>query len=113
MSAREHLNNVQFEHEKGPLEHSVYAFHPSFGNGEIPIGSMHWYHSPGSKFGHERKPGEISTVEVMPDYRRQGVASAMYEHAKGNYSPVPLHTSTDMTPQGKKWAKSVGGDYVG
>lgn len=118
MAAKDHLSPHQFRYEysKGELEHTIKAYHPSFGGGEIPVGSFSWYHSPGYKFGKSMKPGEISNVEVQGvtkhnsvNYRGHGVATHMYNLAQ-SYDPKPLHTSeSNQTEAGKGWAKKVGG----
>jgi hypothetical protein len=113
------LNEQQFgdftmKHEVGSLEHSIYAFHPSFGGGDIPAGSMHWYHSPGKKFGRDMAPGDISHVEVQgktkysEGFRGQGLASAMYGMAN-NFEPKPRHVPEQQTTAGQGWAAHVGG----
>jgi hypothetical protein len=112
------LNEQQFKdftlkHKEGVLEHSIYAYHPSFG--DIPVGSMHWYHSPGKKFGREMQPGEISHVEVQgptkynEGFRNQGLASAMYSLAN-NFEPKPRHVPDQQTAAGTGWAAAVGGE---
>lgn len=118
MSARDHLNPDQFrfEHSKGSLEHSIHAYHPAFGGGEVPIGSIHWYHKPGQRYGKTMHPGEISNIEVQgetkynPSYRRQGIGTRLYTEAQ-KYDPKPLHSSI-QSGNGKDWAKKVGGPSV-
>jgi GNAT superfamily N-acetyltransferase len=66
-------------------------------------GFLDWYHT----------GGEIHDVGVQDEHQRQGVATAMYNHAKELHTsnkdiPVPVHSAT-RTPEGDSWAKSVGG----
>jgi len=49
---------------------------------------------------------ELQRVEVRPEYHRRGVASKLYEFAKG--VEPSLHFSRHMTPAGQRWAASLG-----
>jgi GNAT superfamily N-acetyltransferase len=120
MTARDHLSPHQFKfiHEKGELEHSVKAYHPAVFGGELPVGSIHWYHTYGSRYGKTMKPGEISNIEVQgetrhsPSYRGQGIGTRLYNEAQ-KYDPKPLHsTPSAQSDSGKKWVKKVGGPSV-
>lgn len=68
--------------------------------GDQPVGYMAW--NPGY--------GEIEDIEVHPEHRRQGVATAMYKHAQdwadktGEQSP---EHSTLRTPAGFLWSNYV------
>lgn len=113
MTARRHLNEQQFSQiryedslNRGDI-HSIYAFHPSFGNGELPIGSFHWFHQAGQKWGKPTVKGQIDAVEVQPEFQKNGVARAMYERATG-IGPQPLH-APDRTKEGKAWSRKIGG----
>jgi len=56
--------------------------------------------------------GKVQSIQVEPEHRRKGVATAMWEHAQGlaeqGKVPKPKHSS-DRSDQGDAWAKSVGG----
>lgn len=64
----------------------------------------------GLKAGHIRwsaATGEITSLSVDPGLRRQGIATAMYNHAKSNYYPPPAHSSA-RSPEGSAFARSTG-----
>lgn len=73
--------------------HFVQAVSPS---GEI-MGTLNWYGT----------TGMVASIDVEPQYRRQGISTAMWEHAQ-QFSPKPKH-SADRTDDGDAWARSVGG----
>lgn len=54
--------------------------------------------------------GAITNIEVHPDFRRQGVATAMWNYANKVMpqfgGPSPQHSEM-RTPEGEAWAKSV------
>lgn len=80
--------------------HSVIA-RDSEGN---VAGELHWRRN--SRTG---TPGQIDWVGVAPEHRRQGLATAMLEHARGlDLKPSPKH-SPERTDDGDAWARSVGG----
>lgn len=54
-----------------------------------------------------RPTGEIYEVSVHPDYRRRGVATALFDWTKANVDPE-LHHSIDMTDDGAAWARTMG-----
>jgi GNAT superfamily N-acetyltransferase len=49
----------------------------------------------------------IMTIEVDPEYRRQGIATAMFNWAKQNANPKLRH-SVELTDEGHAWGKSMG-----
>ena len=64
-------------------------------------GTMTWNHR------------EVQSVDVVPDFRRQGVATAMWQEGhrmagEVKSIPTPKHSS-QRTNAGDAWAKSVGG----
>jgi GNAT superfamily N-acetyltransferase len=102
MAAADHLQDWQFKYEaldtgaSKPL-HTVNAYTPE---GSF-AGTMHW------NSRHVRK------IDVRPQYQRQGVATAMWEHGHSvaeeeSRVPRPKH-SKDRSDAGDAWAKSVGG----
>ena len=59
--------------------------------------------------GHD---GEVLALETHPKYRRQGLATKLWNYAKLRSDigiPTPKH-STARTRQGEAWAKKVGGE---
>lgn len=65
--------------------------------GEINVGGIKW-----------RSDHEIDGLWVEPDYRRQGIATALYEKAQG-HTEGKLKHSPYRTREGDAWARSVGG----
>ena len=56
--------------------------------------------------------GKVSAVETHPKYRKQGLATKLWQVAQENAksgAPEPKHSST-RTAAGEKWAKKVGGE---
>lgn len=45
-------------------------------------------------------------IEVKPEHRRKGIATALWLHAK-KFGANPIH-AIDKTPDGAAWAKAVG-----
>lgn len=64
-----------------------------------PLGHLHW-----------APDGEIDSVQVHPDFQRQGVASAMLDHARSDpatyESSYPIRHSTNFTSAGRGWAQA-------
>lgn len=63
---------------------------------------------------HQHRDGEVSSIEVHPKHRRQGLATKMWnivsEISKKDKSiPTPKH-SESRTASGDKFAKAIGGD---
>jgi len=82
--------------------HEVIALHPETGE---KMGHLTW----DSDF--------VEHVYTMPSFRRQGVATKMWNYAQGiaqqGKAPVPKH-SPIKSESGQKWAESVGGpEHVG
>jgi ribosomal protein S18 acetylase RimI-like enzyme len=99
MAASDHLG-MQFEHseEMHPPRHELHAYSDS---GEH-MGYLSW-----RKKGAVN-PGKVLMVETEPEFRRQGVATALWNeaHSRG-IKPAPVH-STEQTKSGAAWAKKVG-----
>lgn len=102
MSASDHLSELQFHYDAGHVtgEHRILAQHPKHGM----IGEMTW----------DPDTGVIDEIQVShdPDFRRQGVATAMWNHAHANVNPKkvkPPRHNASRTKEGDEWAKSVGG----
>lgn len=101
MSAQRHLNPDQFkfEHEPGQYVGSVYATHPDYGGGDVPVGSIHWHND----------TGMISNVLVQEGHQRQGLGTRLYHEALG-VRPDLVHSPENMRLKaGKKWVNKVGG----
>lgn len=56
------------------------------------------------EMSYDNKTREIGNIEVKPNFRRHGIATALWN------SSQPLSHSTIRTSQGTKWAKAVGGE---
>lgn len=52
--------------------------------------------------------GEIADVSVDEPYRRRGIATGMFNHAKSLRGVARIKHSPAKTPEGILWAKSVG-----
>lgn len=60
-------------------------------------------HHNGERIGYLEGAGEVNDVWVHPDYRRKGIASAMYRKA----TQLGMTHSTMRTDEGEAWAKST------
>jgi len=104
MAARDNINGVQFRFEKGnarsPIgkeqRHRVVAE-----EGSDYVGELEW-------FPHGQT---ISNIFVEANYRRQGIATGMWnyahEMAKTTRGVQPPKHSMDRTDEGDAWARSV------
>ena len=105
MSARRHLNPDQFRlvHDADdPGLHSIEAFHPDFGGGNVSVGSMLI----------DKSNSRITNINVDQSHRRQGIGRKMYSQAQ-QLGLNPLHSPAEhKTALGKKWSAGVGGDAV-
>ena len=107
MAAHESLSNYQFRFEKGnpksPIgketRHTVVA---ETNDGDY-VGNLEWY---------SRGNNHISDLFVEENYRREGVATEMFnyahEMAKTTRGVQPPKHSPDRTDEGDSWAKSTG-----
>ena len=105
MAASDNLHGIQFRFEKGnprsPIgketRHRVVAEDA----GDY-VGELEW---------HSRGNRSISNLFVEGNYRRQGVATGMWQHAhevaKTTRGVQPPRHSADRTDAGDAWAKSV------
>jgi hypothetical protein len=112
MSSRRHLNPDQFgkltfEHSETPREHSIDAYHPDFGGGSVPVGSMNWAKHTDAQFGRTVPAGHIFNIQVESSFQKNGIATEMFRRA-GQHNPPPVH-SPFQTKAGKKFAKKTGG----
>ena len=98
-----------------PDQDSVDAAYGSGGEIQAPVVTAH---HPDSKYQptgflqwdtaeHPERPNTISWIDVDPDFRRQGIGAAMYEHAK-RFNPDLQH-SEQRSIEGDDWAHAVGG----
>lgn len=104
MSARDHLNALQFEHMETPERHEVNAYHEG-----LHVGTLIWNKQPSTTRNGTagQPPGAIAMVITDPEHRRKGIGTAML-HEGRNYSPPPQH-SQERTKAGDAWAASVSG----
>jgi len=82
-------------------------------------GSLVHEHFPGAVLqwsgggpGSGYKKGEIAMVETAPSHSHQGVASALYGMGRSMARLKPQHSS-ERTPEGDAWARSVSKRYGG
>ena len=105
MSAKRHLNPDQFRLVHDPDDtnlHSIEAFHPDFGGGNVPVGSMLI----------DKGNSRITNINVDERHRRQGIGTKMYNEAVSR-GLNPMHSPEEhKTALGKKWSAGVGGDMV-
>ena len=99
-------NQFKFVYEYDPLEsaHTLQAVHQPT---QQTAGFMSW--------GDGEEEGPLESIDVPTNFRRKGVATAMWNHAKSlaktdKSISYPIH-STFRTREGDEWAKSTG-DFV-
>lgn len=103
------LNNVQFQYHvnNDKKKHELTAFFA--GRPDMELGRMDWHteagHNPHNP-EHKWDAGEVSWLRTEKEFRRKGVATAMFNHAK-ELDPSVKH-STTRTNSGDKFAKSTG-----
>jgi GNAT superfamily N-acetyltransferase len=101
MTARDHLNGMQFKHTEDEYLHHLQA-------GEHgALGVMHWHKAHGPRFIAERRfaPGEVSGILVPKQPQRQGIGSALVAEPQ-KYDPPAVH-SLSKSPEGRSWAERV------
>lgn len=68
----------------------------------VGVADLTWFDADG--------PGAVKNavqmVEVHPDYRRRGIASRLWAHARA-INPDLIHSPTDQLPEGARWAAAV------
>lgn len=95
-------DQFRFSDDADDSTYHIDAFHPDAYGGNVPFAGMTW----------NRSSGEIHNIYVDNPWRRQGVATKMYNEAH-DFPTKPLHAPTkSRTALGKKWSASVGGDSV-
>lgn len=95
------LNKDQFRLTVKPGEEDVAPHRVLAHHGDEPVGFIAW--NPGH--------GEIEDIETHPDYRRQGIATAMYRTAQDwsrQNGQIGLVHSSTRTHAGNEWAVAVG-----
>lgn len=96
------LSDVQFRYWRTPkgasggpiVEENAHIVEASQGGN--PVGKLIW----------SAKTKEIRNIEVNDAYRRQGVATRMWDYANSLDVPKPKH-SAERTDAGDAWARSV------
>lgn len=66
-----------------------------------PVGRIIW-----NGADHD-EPYSVNTIDVHPDYQRQGIGTALFNHVKQNYEPQLQH-STNLTGEGAAFRNSFG-----
>ena len=114
MSAHDAMNRQQFKLSHTPDEgltgrHVIRAYDKSasaepltWADARGAAGYLSWHDAQG------KEPDTIQHIEVAPGYQRQGIATAMFGHAK-TITPG-LHHATDpddWTDEGHAWADAV------
>lgn len=104
---------TKFNHIEMKNAHQIEAVHPS----GKKMGWLTWWKKAGDHQRNEDSPsdngrhqaGEVDSIDVLPQYQRRGVATAMwnYAHSQSNINPKPIH-STELTDEGRPWSTSVG-----
>lgn len=91
------------------LTYSFYGRHPFLGDNWAvakhdgkTIARLYWNHE-----NHPEIPGEISLVQVHPDYRRRGIASEMVRRVREDIDPN-IKFSPVVSPDGKAWSEANG-----
>lgn len=99
------LNPDQFDlrDESNDTVHTIAAFHPNFGQGQMPVGFMIW----------DRQSGRISNIDVDAGHRRQGIGKRMYQAGMQFQTPPKHDVVKNRTTLGKKWVQGVGGPSIG
>jgi glutaredoxin-like protein NrdH len=101
--------------EANPLPRPHTAARLGGANGDLPE-NLHfrehqgWTHAYDGEhlIGYLRPAqGKIDMIKVAPEYRRRGIATAMLDWHRDNVDPDLGH-STDQTPLGRAWGRSVG-----
>ena len=92
------FQGVTFKYyDSHPNNHEIEAYLP---NEEDPVGYMRW----------SKTDGTIHDINVPKAYRRQGIATAVYNHAvtlaNTQGITMPKHSPV-RTPDGAAWAASV------
>ena len=90
------------------LRYKYYGVHPFIGDHWLEaehqgktVGRLYW------ATDKHPEPGKITLVQVHPDYRRRGIATAMVDAARENVAPN-IQFSSDVSPDGKAWSKANG-----
>jgi len=103
MVAHDNLNPDQFHYVHTPMQGTTYPNVKAY-HGEKEIGHLGW--AAGHPFPFDLVNGEVTGVEVHPDYRRRGVATEMFHRAK-QADPLVRH-SENQTEDGAEWSASHG-----
>lgn len=89
------FDNLEFKlTSTHPTSHELEAVSPTVGD---VVGYMRW----------NKKSGEVEDISVDAPYRRQGIATQMWNHAKTLDVVQPKHSSV-LKDAGKEWATKVG-----
>jgi ribosomal protein S18 acetylase RimI-like enzyme len=103
MAASDSLSPEQFSHVIPSPEAQMAAI--SAFKGDEYVGGMSWRHRPNGQGGYDRDHGTVVSIDVAPEHRHQGIATGMWNEAKG--MGVPMKHSSDLSSDGRSWAKTV------
>lgn len=76
--------------------------------GSERVGSIEWWNEDVEWGYGEYGQGMIKDIQIEEKWRRRGIATALFEEAKRR-APFPVYHSWDLSPEGRAWAKDVGG----
>lgn len=98
---------LTLRHTEDKDEHNITAHLPGH---DRPVGTLTWTKKsydadehPYMENSDDLYVGDVTNIDVHPDYRRRGIANAMWEHAKSLGTEGPYHSSM-KSPDGEAWA---------
>jgi ribosomal protein S18 acetylase RimI-like enzyme len=103
MAASDNLSPVQFKYTVPSSMAQMAAI--SAYKGDEYVGGLSWRHRPDGHGGFDRDHGVVVSIGVEPEHRHQGIATGMWNEAKG--MGVPMKHSSDLSSDGRSWAKTV------
>jgi hypothetical protein len=101
MAASDHLG-LQFAYHDMGNDHSIVGTDA----GGFPKANLDWSKHGGQRFGQRVEPGEVTYLHVHSSMTHQGIATHMWNMAKGLDSGI--RHSSNQTEDGAGWARAVG-----
>lgn len=107
MAPNPNISSIQFRDWGSHIDARI----PDWGGEPLHVGSLGWE----TDYSDPERPREVANVFVNKQFRRQGVASKMWDMAQQPHPDPhdrrgPLRHSPDRTDAGDAWARSVGGE---